>query len=621
MRSVAFAAALALLAGCRRPPATSPPVLVMQAPPTVPTAVPVAELAGASACAECHAAIVRAWRGSPHGRAMAAPTEQSVLGAFDGAPVTLPDGTVTPDRAGGRWQMTIDGPAGAELRPVELVLASGRQHQLYVTRTDGGGYSLLPLIWCTREKEWIPTALYQSGALDPAARGWWARFELWEGCFSCHVSGARRRTGPSAATTEWADLAIDCESCHGPAREHIRRRRAGRADEVLRDLRPLGKLEDARVCGKCHGFQLKQYELPSEDGLPRPFVTSLMNDGLRPDGTQRSTSYQLPGHVLSECFKQGALTCKGCHEPHALTARDFLGASATGADSNRQCTICHRDRIAPEDARRHSHHADAIRCVDCHMAYSFIIDETRRQRTADHSISIPRPRESLELGTPNACTTCHRDRSPEWALGALERWGYRRATQARGWVRAVANARKRAPGASAELTRLLDDPASGTYLVASALDLLAAQPPDARLAPRLARYAADGEPQLRASAIRALATHDAAHRAEWLRRGLADPHPFVRMETFALVDDVQWLAPAALERELADALAHAQPPTHRLIHLITVRHKRGELREALALVELLRQVALPREQQSLHLDDVRARLTGALAGAATRARP
>src|SRR5439155_14318883 len=131
----------------------------------------------------------------------------------------------------GEWAMDL----GGERRTVDLVLASGRQHQLYVTRGEGGGYALLPLIWSTRTREWLPTSMYQPGDLDPSSKNYWARSELSRGCFSCHLSQAYRANGE----TRWVDLSINCESCHGPGAEHIRRRRAGPSDEVLRSLRRL----------------------------------------------------------------------------------------------------------------------------------------------------------------------------------------------------------------------------------------------------------------------------------------------------------------------------------------------------------------------------------------------
>jgi hypothetical protein len=583
--------ALALLAAaCSKPAPPAPPRL----PETLPSAIPVAELAGAEACAECHRAAYDAWSRSPHGRAMAKASAATVRGDFRAGSV-------------GGVALAADGGWSMDGQRVDLVLASGRQHQLYVTHGDDGSWSLLPLIWSTWTKEWLPTAFYQPGDLN-------AR-DLTRGCLNCHLSQGYRNLRGGKPETAWIDLSINCESCHGPGREHIRRRRAGRPDASFRDLRGLGKEEEARVCGQCHGFALKPYVFPrAADGLPEVFVTSLINDGLRPDGTQRATTYQYPGHVLSQCFQKGALTCKGCHEPHALGTRDFIGEPAGGADSNRQCTICHRDRADAKLAARHSHHAAKVRCIDCHMAYSWIgDDEKRKQRTADHSISIPRPRETLELKTPNACNTCHRDRTPEWALAALKGWGYARALEMRDWVATVAAARAKAPAATERLVRLIEDPATGRYLRDSAIDLTLLQPPSPQLVPVLTPLAAAPDPETRAAAIRALLEHDPAGRREWAARGLGDAHPFVRMETFAAVRDPSMLTPAAIDRDRADTLAYKQRLSDGFVHLITLRYKRGEFREALALADELDRLALPREKSALGLDSVRARIQDALA--------
>ena len=47
---------------------------------------------------------------------------------------------------------------------------------------------------------------------------------------------------------------------------------------------------------------------------------------------------------------------------------------------------------------------------------------------------------------------------------------------------------------------------------------------------------------------------------------------------------------------------------------MTVRHRRGEIADALALVRLLARIVLPYERGGLHLDDVRARLEHQLGG-------
>ncbi|MGH7295075.1 MAG: hypothetical protein ACRELB_09085, partial [Polyangiaceae bacterium] len=375
-------------------------------------------------------------------------------------------------------------------------------------------------------------------------------------------------------------------------------------------------VEESRVCGGCHGLQLKRYVFPpADDGLPQIFVTSLINDGLRPDGTQHLTSYQYPAHVLSAGFREKLLRCKDCHAPHGLEARDKLGESAVGPLSNRQCTACHEELVAPRHVAAHTHHKVAsARCVDCHMAYSWIGDDDRRhQRTSDHSISIPHPDESIAFGTPNACNTCHTDRTAAWSVDALRKWKAKDALGVRDWVQTIAMARSKAAGASSRLAAMLADEDTVTYLKASALDLLLLQPPDPGLVQTIAPYATDPDPYLRASAIRTLDAYGPPGPSKWRAMGLADAHPYVRMETFALTRDVQQLTPRDIDRDLDDVLTYMSPPNDGLVHLITVRHRRGELREALELVNLLERITLPAERQRLHLEVVRSRIEADLA--------
>jgi hypothetical protein len=180
-------------------------------------------------------------------------------------------------------------------------------------------------------------------------------------------------------------------------------------------------------------------------------------------------------------------------------------------------------------------------------------------------------------------------------------------------------ARKKAPGATERLVALLTKPGTGAYLKASALDLLVIQPRDPNVVSAVTPFARDDDPDLRAIAIRALDAHDVEGRPRWRALGLADAHPFVRMETFSMIKDVESLAPADIERDLADVLAYMSPPTDGIIHLLTVRHRRHELKEALALLDLFQRVALPREQQALNVAVVRARIESDIANAGAKA--
>jgi hypothetical protein len=486
-----------------------------------------------------------------------APAEgRAVLGAFDGAKIRIPDGAATPYLLDGAPMMRIE-PDDRSARPeevkVELVLGSGRQHQVYLARDRGGSLALLPLIWTTPKKRWIAMASYQRSSADPKSSGWWHRSDPIElGCFGCHLSQAR--VSSRDRRLEWQELPVNCEACHGPGQAHVAERRAGRADDHYRDLHAVESEVELAVCAQCHARKSGHlFPLRAEDGQPYVPLGTIALPAFRANGTQLVTGYQAAGHLLSRCHSKGGVSCSACHEPHAGTPRDLVGEPASGAESNKQCTVCHRDRIDPLAAKRHSHH-DRVSCVECHMPMTWMMDDPGLvQRVADHSISIPRPKESLELGVPNACTTCHADKTDEWALAQLFRWGARHATGVRSWVRALDRA-KRSLDARAELAQVLSSSESTElpFLRMSALDALTEQAPLPALAPAIAPWAESPDPETRALALLALMRHDPDRRAAWRDRGLADPNPLVRAEVLLGDPRGDGLALASVERVLPD---------------------------------------------------------------------
>jgi hypothetical protein len=44
------------------------------------------------------------------------------------------------------------------------------------------------------------------------------------------------------------------------------------------------------------------------------------------------------------------------------------------------------------------------------------------QNVASHTFRFISPAATKQYGIPNPCTTCHRDRSPDWALTQLASW-------------------------------------------------------------------------------------------------------------------------------------------------------------------------------------------------------
>jgi tetratricopeptide (TPR) repeat protein len=195
-------------------------------------------------------------------------------------------------------------------------------------------------------------------------------------------------------------------------------------------------------------------------------------------------------------FHQG-VTCSDCHNPHSLK----LKTSGPNAASSTVCMQCHA--AAKYTAPAHHHHKPGSAgsdCLACHMpTQTYMGVDVRR----DHSFRVPRPDQSVSLGTPNACTACHTGKPASWAAAAVRGWLGRDARGFQTFAPALVAARGSAPNAEAGLLALLDDPLQPAVVRATAAEELGAW-----LSPvsvqALARALNDVDPQVRAGALAGL---------------------------------------------------------------------------------------------------------------------
>ena len=211
------------------------------------------------------------------------------------------------------------------------------------------------------------------------------------------------------------------------------------------------------------------------------------------DGQIQDEVYEYGSFRQSKMFHQG-VTCSDCHNPHSLKLK---------AKGSTVCMQCHA--AVKYTAPAHHHHkagSAGSDCLACHMPTKTYMGVDVRH---DHSFRVPRPDQSVSLGTPNACTACHTDKPASWAAAAVRGWLGRDARGFQTFAPALAAARASAPNAEAGLLALLDDPLQPAVVRATAAEELGAW-----LSPvsvqALARALNDPDPLVRGGALAGIAS-------------------------------------------------------------------------------------------------------------------
>jgi hypothetical protein len=394
-----------------------------------------ADYIGPAACGECHGDEHARWSQSLH-RVMNAKAEDAgaVIGDF-ATTVPYDGGEARFSREGSAYVMTFTrGAQTVRYRVTRTIGHRGLQEYVGIEEgqreAQGGGLGArggdevrLPFGWWPRYGGWAPQIAFdpwleQLDVFAPVREPWAERCPWCHSTYPFDQRIARSATlgvghgleqlvatAPAMAGRERLEVGqqvttgISCESCHLGGRAH--------ADGAAISFLPAGvtgfptKFSDQRrtativngVCAQCHSG-------------PSPRLS---------DGTALRNSSEALDLGASPCT---GIKCTDCHDPHRADSRgDEARAIAA-------CTGCHAALADAATAKVHAGNGhEAASCLDCHMP-KIVMGIDRFVRT--HRISAPTNPALYAEGAPNACNTCHLDRSTQWTLDAL---GLRSATK------------------------------------------------------------------------------------------------------------------------------------------------------------------------------------------------
>lgn len=446
---------------------------------------------GSASCQQCHSEAVADWQGSHHDLAMQHADQDTVLGDFNDAAFDYFGVTSHFFKKAGAFYVRTDGPDG-KLTAYKIAYTFGVYPlQQYLVEFSGGRLQALNIVWDSRSKAQGGQRWYHLYPDEPIRHGdelhWTGINQNWNFmCADCHSTNLRKNYDAVSQTyhTTWSDIDVNCEACHGPASGHLawaanpdssvnysgfslafseRRGASWHIDPATGNAtRQPAKHSQTEIdnCARCHARRATMFpDATGGDALLQHFRPSLLEAGLyHADGQIDGEVYVYGSFLQSKMYRAG-VTCSDCHNPHSLRLR---------AEGNNLCGQCHlATQYDTPDHHFHEAGSEGAQCVNCHMPAKVYMGVDARR---DHSFRIPRPDLSQQLGTPNACNTCHTDQSATWAAGELLK--RHRVPRGSEWATVLHKGRRGQPGAGEALLALAADTRYPDIVRATAVSLL-----------------------------------------------------------------------------------------------------------------------------------------------------
>ena len=410
-----------------------------------------ANYVGSEACIDCHADQVEAWQGSHHDMAMKHADKTSVLGDFDDVRVMHEGKENRFFQKGKEYWVNIEGPDG-QFHDYKISYTFAFEPlQQYMVEFDDGRVQLIPFAWDSRSNEaggqrWFH--LYPD-TTNTDEFYWTNSGQNWNFmCADCHSTNLQKNydTEQNRYQTTWSEINVGCEACHGPASDHIdmaNKSESGEAQSIGvsfdaasyygfdRDLSKAVKewvyqegnttlqpkdiihTNQVQACAQCHSRRTQLNE--SGDHVRGSFFDKYRLSLISPelyyhDGQIYDEDY-VYGSFLQSAMAEKGVTCTNCHDPH--TAQLKIAEEAL-------CSQCHiASEYTPEKHTFHQAGTEASQCTTCHMPETTYMQVDPRR---DHSWHVPRPDISQHIDTPNVCTSCHEDKTDQWADAQIGKW-------------------------------------------------------------------------------------------------------------------------------------------------------------------------------------------------------
>lgn len=372
---------------------------------------------GDQACQSCHGKEYDAWKTSDHYKAMLPASDSTVLGDFNNATLTADGVTSRFYKKGDDFYIRTQEP-GAQSREYKVLYTFGYYPlQQYLVAFPGGKMQVPRASWDSKAKKWF----HQYGGQKIGASDWlhWSQSaQNWNTmCAACHSTNLQKNyfLEQDSFHTTYSSINVSCESCHGQGKRHVDfisspdyKKGDKPIDTYIQSTR--GQYNQLNTCTPCHALKadISQELLASGELLDNHIPQIPSTEHFYADGQINDEDYIYTSFMQSK-MKHRGVTCSNCHDPHS-GKRLFI--------QNQLCTQCHSKSYDSPTHHFHQVNTAGAECVSCHMPGKTYMGNDYRH---DHSFRVPRPDQSVLYGTPNACNSCHKDKSSQWAADAIQK--------------------------------------------------------------------------------------------------------------------------------------------------------------------------------------------------------
>ena len=370
---------------------------------------------GSINCLECHQQAYSDWQGSHHDWAMQLPNDTTVLGDFNNVDFRADSVEYHFFKKDSSYFVRTTGDDG-QVKDFEIAYTFGvKPLQQYLIQFPDGKYQTLRATWDTEKKVWYNQYGGQVIPHDDWLH-WTQGGQRWNTmCAECHSTNLQKgyNISKDLFNTTYSEINVSCESCHGPGQRHVEWAR-GDTTGYPSAVAMLGSTQQQQVnmCAGCHARRVKLTDVmkPNTEFADQFLVQVINDEYYHADGQILEEDYVMGSFMQSKMFKEG-VKCSDCHNVHSMEVR---------TQGNALCLQCH----IPNQYETPEHHfhkmgTEQSLCVSCHMTGDVYMGNDFRR---DHSFRVPRPDQSVEFDTPNACTGCHKEKTDEWAAEWIVEW-------------------------------------------------------------------------------------------------------------------------------------------------------------------------------------------------------